>query len=105
MDRDEIRLLMVHRGFKFEKTTKAYPSRRGVDDVYSMRPEFKYSFRISLVSPSRDDYGLYAGVGTQYETLCKRVTPDIDVSHEWRKDGTPLPMWTGKNLRRLLDTF
>ena len=37
MDKDEIKILMLSKGFKFEKTTKSYPGRRGEEDIYNRR--------------------------------------------------------------------
>ena len=107
MDRNEIKKLMLDAGFVYIKETKAYPGSRGMEDVYYWRDKTTYStsFRVSRVTPMRDDYGVYLGRGPQ----CKRVNSvlpyDIDVADEWAGDNKPLAMWTGDNLRDLIKLF
>ena len=41
MKREEIKTLMLSKGFRLEKTTKSYPARRGEEDIYTRKPEYK----------------------------------------------------------------
>lgn len=104
MSRDEIKSLMLNGGFKFEKTTKSYPARRGDEDVYTHRPEYKYTFRVSRIDESSQNYGLYVGVGEQFRKIDTIAAHDTDAAEIWQSS-EPLPMWTGDNLKRLLQHF
>ncbi len=104
MSRDDIKSLMLKSGFRFEKTTLSYPARRGDEDIYTRHPEYKYTFRVSRVDESSQNYGLYAGVGEQFQKINAIVAYDVDVAEVW-KSSKPLPMWSGDNLRRLLQYF
>ncbi|MFZ1243214.1 MAG: hypothetical protein WAQ22_03665 [Candidatus Saccharimonas sp.] len=104
MTRDEIKPLMLSSGFTFVKTTKSYPGRRGNEDIYTREPEYRYTFRVSLVDENSDDYGLYVGYGDQFEQIDKMVEHDIDVAEIWNSNH-PLPMWSGNNLQELLSYF
>ena len=102
MTRDEIEELMVNSGFTFEKTVLSYPGRRGLESIYTRRPKFKYSFRVSKVTEDKNDYGLYVGIGNQFRELDSKVQHDIDVQEVWG-GSKQLPMWTGDNLKKLLN--
>ena len=95
---------MLSSGFKFEKTTKSFPGRRGDEDIYTHKPEYKYTFRISLVNEESPYYGLYVGIGDTFKELDAVIEHDIDVAEIWGSD-KPLPMWTGDNLKNLLSYF
>ena len=69
---------MLNGGFKFEKTTKSYPARRGDEDVYTHRPEYKYTFRVSRIDESSQNYGLYVGVGEQFVEFEYRLARQDD---------------------------
>jgi hypothetical protein len=104
MNRDEIKTLMLSKGFKFEKTTKSYPGRRGDEDIYTRRPDYKYTFRVSRVDENSFEYGLYVGIGDQYRQIDALVEHDVDAREAWGGD-KPLPMWTGDNLVELMNHF
>ena len=105
MKREEIKTLMLSKGFRLEKTTKSYPARRGEEDIYTRKPEYKYTFRVSLVNDNEPYYGLYVGIGDQFKQIDAMIEHDVNVSEVWSSSGKPLPMWTGDNLRALLDYF
>ena len=102
MTRDEIEELMINSGFTFEKTVLSYPARRGLESIYTRRPKFKYTFRVSKVTEDKNDYGLYIGIGDQFRELDSKVQHDIDVQEVWG-GSKQLPMWTGENLKKLLN--
>ena len=104
MTRDEIKSILLSKGFRFEKTTKSYPSRRGDEDIYTHKPEYKYTVRISRVDEESPDFGLYGGIGDQFKELDAIVEHDVDVAEIWGSD-KPLPMWTGTNFKKLMDHF
>lgn len=102
MKRDEIKELMLGAGFTLDKEgILSYPGSRGLEDVYTKRPKYKYTFRVSLVDKSSSDYGLYVGRGSQFRLIDNIVPHDIDVSGVWKSD-KPLPMWTGDNLKDVI---
>ncbi len=100
----EIKHLMLDAGFTYVKTTKCYPSRRGEEYIFTFKPRYKYTFRVSKIANDMSDFGLYVGVGEQFKQVESVVGHDIDVADEWGSK-TPLPMWTGENLKKLLDHF
>lgn len=104
MKRDDIKSLMLSKGFTFEKASKAYPGRRGDEDIYTYKPNYKYKFRVSLVNEDSYDYGLYSGIGNQFRSLNKIIEHDINVADIWNSS-KPLPMWTGDNLKKLMEHF
>lgn len=105
MNRGKIRALLLQKGFTFQKTTKAYPARRGDEDIYTYKPVFKYTFRVSLVDDKEPDfYGLYVGFGNTFRDLNAIVEHDIDVAEVWGSS-RPLPMWTGTALMELINCF
>ncbi len=69
MTREEYKTALLSKGFKFERTQKGYPGKRGEDDVYS-HPDFKFYFWISQVSEEK--VGLLTGktIGEQLENVC-----------------------------------
>lgn len=105
MERSEIKTLMLSKGFRFEKETKSYPARRGMEDIYTRKPEYKYTFRVSRVNETKPYYGLYVGTGKQFMSVDAIIEHDVDVSKIWSSSGRALPMWTGDNLRELLNHF
>lgn len=104
MTREEIKHLMIDNGFIFLKTTQSYPGRRGLEDVYTRKPEYKFTFRISKVNDTSENYGLYSGRSAQFRALNEKVRHDVDVANIWGAD-RPLPMWTGDNIRILLSNL
>lgn len=96
---------MLSKGFHFKKATKSYPGSRGKEDVYTRKPEYKYTFRVSRINEDSLDYGLYVGIGNQFEKINAIVEHDIDVAEIWNDGSEPLPMWTGNNLKKLLSYF
>lgn len=104
MKRDDIRSLMFSKGFAFEKATKSYPSRRGDEDIYTHKPDFKYTFRVSRIDENSHNYGLYVGMGNQFRRLDAIVEHDVDVANVWNSN-SPLPMWTGDNFKKLMEYF
>lgn len=104
MNRDDIKTLMLRSGFTYEKTVKCYPGARGEEDIYTRRPDYPYTFRISRVDTTSDNYGLYVGIGKQFEAINAIVAHNLDAAHAWNSN-KPLPMWTGDALQRLLGYF
>lgn len=69
MTRAEYKATLLSKGFKFLKTQKGYPGKRGEDDVYA-HPDFKFNFYVTHVS--EDTFGLLTGktIGEQLENAC-----------------------------------
>lgn len=65
MTRDDYKAALQSKGFKFEKTILSYPRRRGEEDIYTNKPKYKYTFRVSRAFEDDPLYGLYVGVGDQ----------------------------------------
>lgn len=91
MTRDEYKSILLSRGFKFEKTTLSYPSWRGDEDIYTHKPEYKYTFRVFRILKDKPDYGLYVGVGDQFRALNAIVEHNVDTV----ASNKPIPMWAG----------
>lgn len=101
MTRDEYKSILLSKGFKFEKTTLSYPGWRGDEDIYTHKPEYKYTFRVFRMFKDKPEYGLYVGVGDQFRALDAIVEHDVDTV----SSNKPIPMWTGDAFIELMQRF
>ncbi|HZJ34708.1 MAG TPA: hypothetical protein VFD55_01690 [Candidatus Angelobacter sp.] len=103
MTREEYKGTLLNRGFRFAKTTLSYPGWRGDEDIYTHKPEYKYTFRVFRISKDKPDYGLYVGVGDQFRKLDAIVEHNVDIS------GTNkyklIPVWTDDTFIELMRFF
>ena len=88
MTRDDYKAALQSKGFKFEKTILSYPRRRGDEDIYTNKPKYKYTFRISRAFEDDPLYGLYVGVGDQFRYLDNLVKHDVD-AEDWGEKSLP----------------
>lgn len=81
MTREEYKSTLLNNGFKFLKTQKGYPGKRGEDDVYS-HPDFKFNFYVSGVD--ENIVGLLTGktIGEQLENVCPPNFEDTYAPHK-----------------------
>lgn len=106
MTREKFKSILLSKGFKFEKTTLSYPGWRGDEDIYTHKPEFKYTFRVFRMYKDRPDYGLYVGVGAQFRLIDSIVGHDIDLEVSAGKDKIKtIPMWTYDAFVELMNSF
>lgn len=93
MTRDKFNSIMLSNGFTFSKTTLSYPGWRGDEDVYTMKPKFRYTFRVFRMYKDSQDYGLYVGIGNTYRYLNSIVEHDIDLEGNGDNPNV-IPMWS-----------
>lgn len=89
MTREDYKAVLLSKGFKFEKTTLSYPGWRGDEDIYTHKPEYKYTFRVFRIFKGKPDYGLYVGIGNQFRDLDGIVEHNVDTAGSDK----PIPMW------------
>jgi hypothetical protein len=99
MRREEYKAVLLNKGFRFEKTTSSYPSWRGDEDIYTHKPEYKYTFRVFRLFKDKPDYGLYVGVGDQFRELDTIVQYNVDAAGS---DKT-IPAWAGDSFVELME--
>ncbi len=101
MTREEYMSVLLSKGFAFEKTTLSYPGWRGDEDIYTKKPEYKYTFRVFRMFKDNPDYGMYAGVGDQYRSLDALAGHNIDL----QGSSGLLPLWTNESFTELMEHF
>lgn len=95
MTREKFKSVLLNKGFEFKKTTLSYPGWRGDEDIYTHKPEFKYTFRVFRMYRDKPDYGLYVGVGGQFRLIDSIVSHDVDLQVSAGKGKIKtIPMWT-----------
>lgn len=99
MTREEYQTILLNKGFRFEKTVLSYPSWRGDEDIYTHKPEYKYTFRVFRIFKGKPEYGLYVGTGDQFRALDAIVEHNVDADSSSR----PIPMWTGNSFVELME--
>lgn len=95
MTREKFKSVLLSKGFRFEKTTLSYPGWRGDEDIYTHKPEFKYTFRVFRMYRDKPEFGLYVGVGDQFRYIDRIVSHDVNLEVSAGKDKIKtIPMWT-----------
>ena len=93
MTRLKFKITLLDKGFKFEKTTLSYPAWHGDEDIYTHKPEYKYTFRVFRMYRDKPDYGLYVGVGDQFRQLDAIRKHNIDLPGSPGNAKT-VPLWS-----------
>lgn len=100
MTRNEMREILLTKGFKFKKSQNGFPS-RGDEDVYT-HPDYKYNFYVTRIRKSDpNSYGFFTGDrnAEALTVLVPRNTED-----NFRKDKR-LEMWSDKTFLELMKHF
>jgi len=98
MTREDYKRILISKGFRFEKTTLAYPGWRGDEDVYTYKPRYSYTFRVFRIYKDKSDYGLYVGVGSRFRELDSIVEHNV----ETESSSKSIPLWTDDSFVELM---
>ncbi len=99
MTRDEYKVVLLRKGFAFQKTQMGYPG-RGEEDVYT-HPNYRYNFYVTRYDKDNKSlYGFYTGEknGEDLDDICPRNAAD-----SFGDKG--LLMWADEAFIKLMERF